>query len=361
MAQYNLSPSGGSSIPTPVSIANGGTGSATQNFVDLTTAQTVAGVKRFSTGTVVGGTTQSPTYGTFTVNGGMTTLPNTNGKLQVGRYSAAVPHSHIKIGTGSASLRFTNAADSTDHMTITDTGNVGIGTTSPLSTLDVLGGFGLARIATTAAAYTVAVNVSIVELTAATAQTVTLPAVSTNTRRLITITNPTAINKTLGSFLNLQGIATTTIEPYGWLILQSDGTNWRMISGSSPVLKSLSANSLYATAIANTTLTLGELTFRYSANATNGNLEVRSSTAATVPVSFYVDRENVGFLGAYANTTSRGNVTAAINTGAFTVLNAGNIGDEQIASYRIMTGNNIYLVSIANFQSKITISVEKKI
>jgi hypothetical protein len=37
--------SGGSSLSTPVSIANGGTGSATKNFVDLTTAQTVAGAK----------------------------------------------------------------------------------------------------------------------------------------------------------------------------------------------------------------------------------------------------------------------------------------------------------------------------
>lgn len=36
-------------IPTPVSIANGGTGSATQNFVDLTTAQaTIAGNKTFT-------------------------------------------------------------------------------------------------------------------------------------------------------------------------------------------------------------------------------------------------------------------------------------------------------------------------
>lgn len=40
-------------LTTPVSVANGGTGSATQNFVDLTTAQTVAGVKTFSSAPVV--------------------------------------------------------------------------------------------------------------------------------------------------------------------------------------------------------------------------------------------------------------------------------------------------------------------
>lgn len=36
------------SLATPVSVANGGTGSATQNFVDLTTSQTIAGAKTLS-------------------------------------------------------------------------------------------------------------------------------------------------------------------------------------------------------------------------------------------------------------------------------------------------------------------------
>jgi len=39
-------------------VANGGTGSATQNFVDLTTAQTVAGVKTFSSDILMSGTGQ---------------------------------------------------------------------------------------------------------------------------------------------------------------------------------------------------------------------------------------------------------------------------------------------------------------
>ena len=36
------------SLTTPVSIADGGTGSTTQNFVDITSAQTIAGLKTFS-------------------------------------------------------------------------------------------------------------------------------------------------------------------------------------------------------------------------------------------------------------------------------------------------------------------------
>ncbi|MFD3276498.1 hypothetical protein [Aquirufa echingensis] len=52
-----------------LSIAKGGTGSATQNFVDLTTAQTVGGAKTFSGNVVVGGT----------LTAGGILYPNTNG------------------------------------------------------------------------------------------------------------------------------------------------------------------------------------------------------------------------------------------------------------------------------------------
>jgi hypothetical protein len=43
------------SLTVPVSIADGGTGSTTQNFVDLTDAQTVAGIKTFSSPPVMSG------------------------------------------------------------------------------------------------------------------------------------------------------------------------------------------------------------------------------------------------------------------------------------------------------------------
>ncbi len=58
---------GGGSLATPVSIANGGTGSATQNFVDITTAQAVAGSKALTSELVIGTDAASNT-----------TLPTTN-------------------------------------------------------------------------------------------------------------------------------------------------------------------------------------------------------------------------------------------------------------------------------------------
>jgi hypothetical protein len=53
---------------TVVPIANGGTGSATQNFVDLTTAQTIAGIKTFSVDAVINGLTVGKGGGSISTN-----------------------------------------------------------------------------------------------------------------------------------------------------------------------------------------------------------------------------------------------------------------------------------------------------
>ncbi len=70
-------PSSSSSLATPVSIANGGTGSATQNFVDLTTGQAVAGVKTFSSPPSMAGATITGA-GALSFTGGSGTLLSTH-------------------------------------------------------------------------------------------------------------------------------------------------------------------------------------------------------------------------------------------------------------------------------------------
>jgi hypothetical protein len=75
--------------------------------------------------------TPSGTYGTLSVFGGLSIKDDNNAKLEIGRYNGSVTNSYIKLGTNSNSLRFTNATDAADLMTLTNSGNVGIGTTSP--------------------------------------------------------------------------------------------------------------------------------------------------------------------------------------------------------------------------------------
>jgi hypothetical protein len=55
-------------------VANGGTGSSTQNFVDLTNAQTIAGLKSFS----------SIKVGSYTQYGSITSILNTSGEIRAG-------------------------------------------------------------------------------------------------------------------------------------------------------------------------------------------------------------------------------------------------------------------------------------
>jgi hypothetical protein len=87
----------------------------------------------------IGTTAPSGSYGRLTVAGGIRTVDDTSSKLELGRFSAGAPNSYIKLGANSASLRFTNAADDTDLMTLTNAGNLGIGTTSAVARLTVVG------------------------------------------------------------------------------------------------------------------------------------------------------------------------------------------------------------------------------
>ena len=67
----------------------------------------------------IGTSTPTGTYGKLTVAGtGITMNADGSGKLEIGRYSAGTPNSYIKLGSTSTSLRFTNAADSSDIVVI---------------------------------------------------------------------------------------------------------------------------------------------------------------------------------------------------------------------------------------------------
>ena len=244
-------------------IANGGTGSSTQNFVDLTTTQTVAGAKTFSGNTSVGGTlgvtgatTLSSTLGVTgnTTIGGTTTL---NGNTSVSGTNT------LTVGTGATTLGGTlgvtgNIAVNTNKFTI----DASTGNTVIAGTLKVAGGSpGVGKVLTSDAAglatwssnpntsiytvsalatYTVTTTDKYVIYSNAAAGTITLPDATSsgvgagkefiikNISAFGVTVNTTSSQKIVIDAANSSAItATLGVEASNnWIRLISDGAQW---------------------------------------------------------------------------------------------------------------------------------------
>jgi hypothetical protein len=129
-----------------LAIADGGTGSATQNFVDLTTAQTIAGIKTFSVDAVINGLTVGRGLGNISTNSafGLRALySNTSGGSNTGVGIYALYNNLTATGNtgiGSLSLYSTtsgsqNTAVGADSLKFNTTGaqNTSIGLISGLN------------------------------------------------------------------------------------------------------------------------------------------------------------------------------------------------------------------------------------
>ncbi|WP_396159595.1 beta strand repeat-containing protein, partial [Flavobacterium sp.] len=263
---------------TTIAIANGGTGSTTQNFVDLTTAQTVAGAKTFSANTSVGGTlgvtgatTLSSTLGVTgnTTIGGTTTL---NGNTAVSGSNT------LSVGSGATTLGGTLAVTGATTLTsnLGVTGDVAVntdkfkitassGNTEIAGTLKIAGGSpstgkvlvsdanglaswsansnGGASLISATATMAASDTYNLIVFSGSTAgQTITLPsAITVGAGREITIKNIASVSVSVASTAgNLISDSTTTgatslsigVEPSNnWIKAISTGTNWIILRG----------------------------------------------------------------------------------------------------------------------------------
>jgi hypothetical protein len=107
-------------LTNALAIANGGTGSSTQNFVDLTTAQTIGGAKTL----------------TSALSGTSATFSSTATASAFIPSGATIPTNGMYL---SAANTLDFATNSTNRLRITSGGNVGIGTISPTFKLQVEG------------------------------------------------------------------------------------------------------------------------------------------------------------------------------------------------------------------------------
>jgi hypothetical protein len=115
-----------------------------------------------------------------------------------------------------------------ERMRITETGSVGVGTTSPNATLDVSGSTGTAIVLITNNT-TLDATHSTVIISAGSTPTITLPTAASSTRRIYTIVNQTSGARTISSYRNFSNTGTTTIATTSSITIQSDGTNWYQI------------------------------------------------------------------------------------------------------------------------------------
>ena len=117
-----------------LSIANGGTGSATKNFVDLTTTQSIGGAKTFTS--ILTGTAAL-----LTSSSNALTLSNAgNLWLRIERGSVYANIGVDSVGTfynTNSNHKFYTADGTINPLTITSAGNVGVNTDSPPSKFSV--------------------------------------------------------------------------------------------------------------------------------------------------------------------------------------------------------------------------------
>jgi hypothetical protein len=260
-----------------VAVANGGTGSSTQNFVDLTTAQTVAGAKTFSGNTAVSGSS------TLTVGTGATALGGT-----LGVTGATTLSSTLSAGASTlSSATITNNATVGGTLTAT-------GATTLSSTLDITGN------TTVGGTTTLNGNTSV-----------------SGTKTFTVGTGATSLGGTLG----VTGAATlsSTLGVTGDVAVNTDKFKIAASSGNTEIAGTLGVTG--ATTLSSTLDITGNTTVG-GTTTLNGNTSVSGANTFTVGTGATALGGTLAVTGATTlngNTSVSGSNTLTVGTGATTL------------------------------------------
>lgn len=115
-----------------------------------------------------------------------------------------------------------------NNLSFNGSGNVGIGTTTPSSTFHVSGSEAKSVLSITGNT-TLNATQNIVIIPSGSLFTVTLPTASESSGRVYRIVNKVGSSKTIGSYVNMSGMTTSTLAANTSLTVASDGTNWQQI------------------------------------------------------------------------------------------------------------------------------------
>jgi hypothetical protein len=132
--------------------------------------------------------------------------------------------------TNATAIGANATVSASNSLVLGNNANIGIGTSSPLQTLDVNGSIG-AAIRTASAATTLGTTDYTLILTGTGTFAVTLPAANTCARRIYVIVNQGAsgTKTTSINYLNFSGTSVNTIAITSSMTLQSNGTSWYRI------------------------------------------------------------------------------------------------------------------------------------
>jgi len=133
--------------------------------------------------------------------------------------------------TGYTNLAHFKGTASNDVMVLKDAGNVGIGTTNPITTLQVNGGLALKSVRVATAGYTALITDHTIHLVAGASGTITIPSAGSSNGRIILFANDsgTGVNTSI-AYRQTSGVTTNSINGNQRVTIQSDGTEWFQIN-----------------------------------------------------------------------------------------------------------------------------------